>query len=173
MAYASISGRARTSARSPSAHAICQRCGFRYNRVDLAAQIDWRGPVLMNTQVYVCRRCTDRPQEQLRAIVLPADPVPVYKPFPEYFESYETNTLYTTGENTVDAVTGLPIIGGNVLVTQGNNPLVAQSTGEPPGGLNQTPGVNQIAVPDDIGGDDPGLPYGFDEVPETGPLNGQ
>lgn len=173
MSYASKAGRAKVSSRSPQAQAVCQRCGIWYNRVDLHAQLEWRGPVLMNIQVYVCPPCYDRPQENIRAIVLPADPVPIYKPFPEYFETYETNTRYTSGQNTVDPVTGLPVIGGNIRVTQDGNTRVTQTTGEPPYGLNQTPGVGQIAVPDDIGDADPGLPYGFVEVPKTGPLDGQ
>lgn len=77
MSYGSQAGRARTSASSPQAHAICDRCGFRYNHVDLKWQYDWRGAQLANVRVLVCSSCTDTPQEQLRAIVLPADPTPI------------------------------------------------------------------------------------------------
>jgi len=46
---------------------------------------------------------------------------------------------------------------------------VTQQTGEPPGGLDRTPGTN-YAVPGD---DDPGLPYDNVVVPYTGPLYGE
>lgn len=91
MAYASMSGRARTSASKPSAFGVCYRCGFWYNRDRLVWQYDWRGGSLTNIQVLVCTRtCLDRPQEQLRAIVLPQDPVPVYRPSVEPFVEDES-----------------------------------------------------------------------------------
>ena len=40
MGYASQAGRARTDASNPQAHAICDRCGFRYNHVDLRWQFE-------------------------------------------------------------------------------------------------------------------------------------
>lgn len=90
MGYASLSGRAATSPSRPRAHAICQRCGFRYNHDRLRWQYDWRGTALMNTRVLVCpNRCLDKPQEQLRAIVLPADPVPIINPRVEPFSNDE------------------------------------------------------------------------------------
>jgi hypothetical protein len=109
------------------------------------------------------------PQQQLRAIVLPADPVPVINPRIQDFVTAETNTRATSGQNTVDPRTGLPVINGNTRITQNDKVRVTQQTGEPPFGLNQQPGTS-IAVPDDIGGNDPGLPYNMDEVPKTGPL---
>lgn len=133
--------------------------------------MEWRGPTLMNIEIYVCRPCYDKPQENIRAIVLPADPVPIVKAFPEYFEAYETNERVTSGQNTVDPVTGITIYGGNVRITQDGNIRSTQVTGVASGSFNQTPGVGLIAVPDDIGEDDPGLPRGFDVVPETGPLD--
>lgn len=90
MGYASRVGRARTNPSAPEAHAICQRCGFRYNRVAITDQWDWRGTRLQNLYILVCKPCTDRPQPQLRAIVLPADPVPIYRPLPEPFQDDET-----------------------------------------------------------------------------------
>ena len=80
MGYASRAGRARTSATNPQAHAICDRCGFRYNHVDLRWQFDWRGATMQNTRMLVCDTCYDQPQAQLRAIIVPADPVPIQNP---------------------------------------------------------------------------------------------
>lgn len=165
MAYASKAGRARVSASNPSAQAVCDRCGIWYNLVALRPQWDWAGPSLINKQLMVCRLCYDTPNEQLRSIVLPPDPVPVSNPRTEPFFADEVNG-FTTIDNTVDPITGLPVIGGDTLVTQDGDILSPQQTGEPPGGLNQEPGTD-ANVP---GNDDPGLPLGNTEVPKTGPL---
>ena len=165
MAYASRAGRARTSARNPQAHAICDRCGARYNHVNLSWQYDWAGAGLVNKRLLVCNRCYDEPQQQLRAIVIPADPVPIINPRVQDFVGASQDTRTTQG-NTTDAVTGLPIIGGASRITQTNQVRVKQQTGEPPGGLNETPGTD----PNAPGNDDPGLPYDNTGVPETGPL---
>jgi len=169
MGYASQSGRARTSSRNPQAHAICDRCGFRYNHVNLSWQFDWAGASLINKRLLVCSTCNDVPQQQLRAIIVPADPVPIMNPRLQDFVTAETSTRATSGQNTVDSRTSLPIVNGDTRITQDDDVRVTQQTGEPPFGLNEEPGTS-IAVPADIGGNDPGLPYNMDEVPETGPL---
>lgn len=168
MGYASKAGRARTSARNPQAHAICDRCGFRYNRVDLNWQYDWRGASMMNLRILVCDICYDEPQEQLRAIIIPADPVPIDQPRLQDFVTAETNTRATSGQNTTDPTTNIPVINGDTRITEDDKVRVTQQTGEPPGGLNQQPGTD----PNAPGDNDPGLPYNMDEVPQTGPLNG-
>ena len=66
------------------------RCGLWDNRKNIRDQWDWRGTRLQNLYILVCPRCYDRPNPQLRAIVLPADPVPVYRPLPEPFQDDET-----------------------------------------------------------------------------------
>lgn len=90
MSYASKWGRARASSRNPRAFAICDRCGLGYNHDALSFQFQWAGTSLVNRQLLVCGRCMDTPNEQLRAIVLPADPVPIRNPRPEYFDEEET-----------------------------------------------------------------------------------
>jgi hypothetical protein len=171
MSYASRQGRAKISSRNPQAAAICDRCGFVYNHVDLQWQYDWAGAALINKRILVCDTCNDVPQQQLRAIIVPADPMPILNPRIQDFVTAETNTRATSGQNTTDPATGIPVINGDTRTTQDNKVRVTQQTGEPPYGLNQEPGTN-IQVPDDIGGNDPGLPYNMNEVPKTGPLNG-
>lgn len=166
MGFASKAGRARTSARSPQAHAICDRCGARFNHVDLRWQFDWAGTALQNKRILVCERCEDVPQQQLRAMTIPADPVPIINPRPQDFVAASTDYRMTSGQNAIDPTTGLPVIGGNFRVTQNGNNRVVQQTGEPTGGLNQEPGTD----PNAPGNDDPGLPYGNTTVPNTGPL---
>ena len=169
MAYASKSGRARTSPSNPQAFAVCDRCGLWTNRVDLQWQFDWRGASLMNIRLLVCNDCYDEPQQQLRAIVVPADPVPVINPRIEPFAADETNTRYTSGQNTIDPITGIPVPGRINRITQAYANRVTQQTGEPPNGLNTQPGTSPT-VPDAAGGNDPGLPYDNTTVPNTGPL---
>lgn len=166
MGYASQSGRARTSSRNPQAHAICDRCGFRYNHVNLKWQYDWAGASLINKRILVCETCYDNPQEQLRAIIIPADPMPIINPRVQDFANSEQNTRVTSGQNTTDPTTGIPIPGGDNRITQNDDVRVTQQTGEPPGGKNTQPGTD----PNAPGDNDPGLPYDNTTVPKTGPL---
>ena len=119
----------------------------------------------MNTRVLVCRRCEDVPQEQLRTIVIPADPVPIMNPRTVDWVAAETDYRTTQG-NTTGPVTGLPIPGGDQRTTQANADRVPQQTGFANGSLNEQPGTD----PDAPGNSDPGLPYGNTEVPKTGPI---
>lgn len=88
-------GRARVSARNPQAHAICDRCGFRYNRVNLRAQQQWNGLKLQTYNILVCKKCWDEPQIQLRTIIIPPDPLPVLNPRPEQFSTIVPSYMAT------------------------------------------------------------------------------
>ncbi len=166
MAYASRAGRARTSSRSPQAFAVCDRCGIWHNHVDLRWQFDWAGASLYNKRLLVCQRCEDIPQQQLRAIVVPADPVPIVQPRLEAFVNDSANYRTTTGQDTIDPITGLTVPGAVERITQADNQRVTQQTGEPPYGLNERPGTDPNAPGDST----PGLPYDNTSVPKTGPL---
>lgn len=78
-------GRASVSMRSPQAHAICDRCGFEYLHAQLSWQFQWSGVKLQNLRLLVCITCLDRPQPQLKTIIIPADPLPVLNPRPEQY----------------------------------------------------------------------------------------
>ena len=136
MAYASQSGRARTSSSSPQAHAICDRCGFRYNHVDLQWQYDWRGAALQNIRILVCNSCVDVPQDQLRAIVVPADPTPIMQARVQDFRQAETDYQTVTAPPIIDPTTGIPIPVNVTLVTEDGENLLTQQVG-PPLGLTQ------------------------------------
>lgn len=110
-------GRARVSSRSPRAFGICDRCGFLYNHDRLQWQFDWAGASLINKRILVCDTCNDVPQQQLRSIVVPADPTPIVNPRIQDYVTAETNVRYTSGQNTVDPVTNIPIIGGDARYT--------------------------------------------------------
>lgn len=125
MAYASISGRARTSSRNPQAHAICDRCGMRHNHVDLQWQNDWAGATVVNKRLLVCRRCLDAMQAQLRSITLPADPPPVLNPRPETYALLATDVRVVQTSQGVSVVTGLAVPGNeDPRVTEAGNTRV-------------------------------------------------
>lgn len=66
----------------PRSIGSCDRCGFDYYLSDLMWQFDYRGPELINLRILVCEKCLDQPQDQLKPIILPPDPVPVQNPRP-------------------------------------------------------------------------------------------
>ena len=126
-------GRARVSSKNPQAFAICDRCAMLYNHVDLQWQFDWAGASLINKRMLVCRPCLDTPQEQLRAIILPADPVPVVNPRVEPY-AYDSTDYETTSEPPIiDPTTGIPIPQGQNIVTQDGQNVVMQPVGAPTG----------------------------------------
>jgi len=51
-------------------------------RNQLRKQPEWRGCSLMVKNILVCDKCYDKPNEQLRTIFIPADPVPIRDPRP-------------------------------------------------------------------------------------------
>jgi hypothetical protein len=151
MAYASQAGRARTNPSNPQAHAICDRCGFRYNHVDLRWQYDWRGTSLANTRVLVCPPCYDEAQQQLRAIVLPADPVPITNPRVQEFVTPIPDYRMTSGPNAVYPFTGIPMAMGALRVTSDDDEATAdfrvtQQVGPTASTLNEQPGLDQGAA---------------------------
>lgn len=88
-------GRARVDPSNPRAFGVCQRCGIWYNREDLLFQYQWGGQSLINLQILVCEICLDVPQDQLRSIIIPPDPLPVWRPSVEAFSVDEQGgTLY-------------------------------------------------------------------------------
>jgi hypothetical protein len=104
-----------------------------YNRSDLQFQMEWRGPTLKNIYVLVCTRtCLDVPQEQLRSINLPADPVPVYFPSVEQFEQDETD-YRSLAEVRTDPVTGIPIPSTDLRITEDCENRITQPLGSPNG----------------------------------------
>lgn len=133
MAYASRAGRARVSSRNPQAFAVCDRCGIWNNHVNLRWQYDWAGAKLNNLRILVCERCEDIPQQQKRAIVLTADPLPVLNARVESYVADETNYHTTVVPPVIDPVTGLNIAQGQHLLTQDGQYMVEQPIGKPNG----------------------------------------
>lgn len=136
MAYASKAGRARTRIGSQSSQAVCDRCGIWYSIDALRFQYDWRGTALVNIRFLVCQECYDTPQEQLRAIVIPADPLPTVNARVEYFTRDETNYRVISQPTVYDPITGIPIPGTTVLNSEDGQAMTTQPVG-PPIGLEQ------------------------------------
>jgi hypothetical protein len=65
--------------------ARCDGCGFQWNLPRLSYQREWAGFTLVNKHLLKCPYCLDEPQPQLRAIVIPPDPDPVYEARPEQY----------------------------------------------------------------------------------------
>lgn len=133
MAYASRSGRARTSASNPRTFGVCDRCGTWYNRQDMKNQVEWRGTALLPLYIYVCSRCYDVPQANIRAIVLPADPMPIIQPRIEPFLNDETDFRVTAAAPLIDPTTGIPVPQGDALVTLGGDNRTTKPIGVPAG----------------------------------------
>ena len=146
MGYASKQGRARINPSSPEAAGCCDRCGFIFSFRELSFQYDWRGATLQNLRILVCRPCLDTPQEQLRAIVVPADPTPIVNARVQDFTLASSDNRVTSGQNTTNPGTGIPVPGGNTRITQTNDIRSTQQTGEAPFGTNQLPGTDPNAV---------------------------
>lgn len=71
--------------RSPRAAGFCQRCNVHTNLYKLSEQFAWRGNSLAPTGLFVCSKCIDQPNPQMRARRIDADPVPVKNPSPPRF----------------------------------------------------------------------------------------
>jgi len=133
MAYASKAGKARISSTNPQALAICDRCGFTYNHVDLMWQYDYAGAGLINKRILVCKPCYDTPQEQLRAIVLPADPVPIINPRVETWAEAENSYITTSAPTVYDPITGIPVPSDVNVVSEAGQNYTTQVIGAPTG----------------------------------------
>lgn len=159
-------GRAKVNSKAPTAWAICDACQFLFNHSELRWQLVWAGNKLINTKQLVCRRCNDIPNTQLRAIVIPADPMPILNPRVNNWQAAEGNFRTTSGQNTIDPETGIPIPGNTMRITENDDTRVTQQTGGADGSLNTEPGTD----PNAPGNSNPGLPYNNTSVPKTGYL---
>ena len=139
-------GRARVNIRSPRAFGICDRCGFLYNHEELRWQFDWAGASLINKRILVCAPCEDVPQEQLRAIILPADPVPILNPRVQDYVAAETSNVSTNSPTVTDFWTGIPMPSTTNIVTQDGQNVTTQPIGAPVGLAQNavTPLVNGV-----------------------------
>jgi hypothetical protein len=125
-------GRARVDPQNPEAFAVCDRCGFRRNHVDLTWQYQYRGNALTSIRVLVCAdKCLDVPHEFARPIILPPDPLPIMDPRPELAQQTVPPNQYVQtirGAKGLPAPpTGLPQFADDVdLATEGESFIVTE-----------------------------------------------
>jgi hypothetical protein len=106
-------GRSRVSRSFPVALAICDRCGFRYNHSDLSWQFDWQGPRMANIRRLVCQSCLDAPFEHNRTILIPADPIAIANPRPEFYVP-DDNPISPNSADPLGAIPGTVLAGANL-----------------------------------------------------------
>jgi hypothetical protein len=91
-------GRAQVNPDAPRAFATCDRCKFLYNHNALRFQFDYRGPRLANLRILVCETCYDKPQPQLKPVLITQDPIPILNARPEDYVYAATPQRTTSGQ---------------------------------------------------------------------------
>ena len=66
------------------------------------------------------------PQPALKSIVIPPDPLPVYRPFPENYVDTEPNYIATESAQQITTESGDNLIweSGDTLLPDPNNPVI-------------------------------------------------
>lgn len=155
MAHGDIAGRARTDPRNPRAQGVSDFSGCWYQRGALKRQMEWSGTQLVWTGMLVPDCEMDKPNPQLRALRLPADPVPVMNPRPEDFQAANMPSGFTQYSMWPQ---GQPLPYG-VELTDGNGNLILTNTGQPilleigsdgPALLAQLAQITGIPIPGNI-----------------------
>jgi hypothetical protein len=138
--------------------------------------MDYSGAGIYNKRILVCEKCYDTPQQQLKVIVIPPDPLPVLNARPPDYVNAETNYRVTSGQNTVDPVTGIPIIQGNTraayatiltpnAISLENNLGLITLEGDPESFLGEEYNNPQVYLRVTQQTGEP--PYGTDQTPGT------
>lgn len=155
MGFGDIQGRARTDPSAPRAQGVCDECGEHYNLLSLRKQMQWFGTALRWTGDLVCQRCICAPQAQLKAIRLPADPVPVGNPRPEFYTpvdmplGFTTYTLWASGQPIpygVELMDG----SGNPILDNFGQPILIEIGTDGIALLAQLSAITGVPVPGDI-----------------------
>ncbi len=95
---------------APRARGVCDRCGQHWQHNKLTWQFEWVGPKLQNLRFLVCPECYDKPQQNIRTIVIPPDPIPIMNARPENYVQ-DDNPLSAIG---VDANFNTPQYGSRI-----------------------------------------------------------
>lgn len=155
MGFGDIHGRARVSTARPSEFGQCDYCYEAYNLVDLKWQFEWYGTQLTNTGFRACSRCLSLPQDQLRPIILPPDPIPVDQPRAPYYpvviglEGFTQYTLWPGGSPLAEPVYLTDGDGHQILTDQGQ-PILISDTANPLSILQQVAVNSGIPIPGNI-----------------------
>lgn len=79
----------------PEAWGQCDRCNRTYLHKNLTFQKKWQGIQLANLFVLVCWECYDKPQENIRTLIIPPDPIPIMNARPEQYSAEVPSFLMT------------------------------------------------------------------------------
>jgi len=104
-----------------------------YNHVDLKWQFDFAGASLINKRILVCNDCIDTPHNQLRSIVVPADPTPIMNARIQDYATAATDYIVTTAAPLIDPTTGIPIPQYQFIVDENGNYITKLPYGQPVG----------------------------------------
>lgn len=135
---------------SPRARGVCDRCGQHWQHSKLVWQFQWVGPRLQNLRFLVCPPCYDKPQPNLRTIVIPADPIPIMNARPENYV-LDDNPLSALG---VDANFNTPQYGsriGSLILGGGINAAFDGNVNKPSwlsaaGGISNSSFNNYVGI---------------------------
>jgi len=100
--------RARVDPSRPQGWAVDDRTGFIVNHVDLQWQHEWSGFQLINQRILTVEPYLDKPQEQLRSIVLPMDPPPIMNARIENYTVDELPSYRITMNGRLRVLSGSP-----------------------------------------------------------------
>jgi len=151
-------GHARISRSAPQAQGLCDRCQFNFPHKDLQWQFQWSGARLQNLRILVCPSCRDVPQEGLRTIVFPPDPMPIANPRPEAFPQADSpisglgwdpaNLFSNSGPTAQSAFFGNLIGGGgpDAVFYGATNKTAGQSATLTPSSTTSYVGINWSAT---------------------------
>lgn len=128
-----VHGRAIADQTNPSAWGVCDRCGFLFQHKSLSFQYQWRGTKLQNIHQLVCDNgCLDKPQEQLRVIIIPPDPIPIMNARPEAYVQ-DDNPMSALGYSAISQTVS-PVsqtVGGRIGNLLGGGGINAAFDGNP------------------------------------------
>lgn len=112
----------------PRAWGTDDHSGFINNLHKLSWEYQWAENALINLRFLSAEPYLDTPQEQLRAIIIPADPPPLFNARPEPYLIDETNWLVTQDADILETDDG------DLMVTNEANVDEVEGTGGVDGG---------------------------------------
>lgn len=102
--------RAWASVTRPEAWGQCDRCNQTWLHKQLRFQRQWQGISLANLFILVCPNCYDKPQENIRTILVPQDPVPIMNARPDNYDMEVPSYLMTETRQALLTEAGQAII---------------------------------------------------------------
>ncbi len=109
MAYLNARANVKVDPQNPRGYGECDYCGHFYNLETLEYQTEWMGAAIKRTGFRQCPECLDKPQEQLRTIVLPPDPIPLKDPRPDKYTDPAPNYPHNISCAVPVSYMGIPV----------------------------------------------------------------